>query len=107
MNISDLSGVYPWKDFVQLIPYFYKNSTPRQLLSYFAKLKGYPRKKIRSRVEEVVKMIDMYEWIDKKLGTFSKGMRQKIGILSAIVHDPEVVADIMRADRDNIFFWSF
>ncbi|MHA1205499.1 MAG: AAA family ATPase, partial [Candidatus Heimdallarchaeaceae archaeon] len=63
----------------------------RQVLSYFAELKGYPKKLINSRVEEVVEIIGMSDWIDKKLGTFSKGMRQKIGIVSAIVHDPEVV----------------
>ncbi|MHA1417114.1 MAG: ABC transporter ATP-binding protein [Candidatus Heimdallarchaeaceae archaeon] len=72
-------------------PAFYKHMTPRQVLSYFAELKGYPKKLINSRVEEVVEIIGMSDWIDKKLGTFSKGMRQKIGIVSAIVHDPEVV----------------
>jgi len=36
-------------------------------------------------------MIGMLEWKDKKIGTFSKGMRQKIGIVSAIVHDPDII----------------
>ena len=72
-------------------PAFYKHMTPRQILSYFAELKGYPKQKISSRVEEVVEMMRLSEWIDKKLGTFSKGMRQKIGIVSAIVHDPAII----------------
>ena len=72
-------------------PYFYKNSTPRQILTYFAKLKGYPRNKIHDRVVKVIRMVDMEEWIDKKLGTFSKGMRQKIGVVSAFVHDPDII----------------
>ncbi|WP_371804992.1 ABC transporter ATP-binding protein [Candidatus Lokiarchaeum ossiferum] len=72
-------------------PYFYKNSTPRQILTYFAKLKGYPRNLIHDRVVKVIKMVDMEEWIDKKLGTFSKGMRQKIGVVSAFVHDPDII----------------
>ena len=72
-------------------PAFYNTITPRQLLTYFAKLKGYPRNKIAQRVVEVVSMVQMEEWIDKKIGTFSKGMKEKIGIISALVHDPEVI----------------
>ena len=72
-------------------PAFYKTSTPRQILTYFAKLKGYPRPEIKSRVESIVAMIGLRKWIDEKIGTFSKGMKQKIGIISAIVHDPDIV----------------
>jgi len=73
------------------IPAFYGDMTPRQILSYFAKLKGYPRKKIKNRVVECVELFGLNEWIDIKIKKFSKGMRQKIGICSAIVHDPEVI----------------
>ncbi len=72
-------------------PAFYDNVTPRQILSYFAELRGYPKKQTRTRVEHVVAMMGLSEWIDKKISTFSKGMRQKIGILSTIVHDPQIV----------------
>ncbi len=72
-------------------PEFYKDRTPRQLLTLFAKLKGYPRDKIEDRVEEIIHMVGLSQWIDQKLGTFSKGMRQKIGILSALVHDPVIL----------------
>ncbi|WP_457558507.1 ATP-binding cassette domain-containing protein [Candidatus Harpocratesius sp.] len=72
-------------------PRFYKNSTPRQILTYFAKLKGYPRQQIKSRVEQIVSMMGLNKWIDEKLHKFSKGMRQKVGILSAIVHDPDIL----------------
>lgn len=72
-------------------PTFYNNVTPRQLLTLFARLKGYSRDKIPKRVEEVVAMVKMTEWIDKKIGIFSKGMKEKIGIVSALVHDPEII----------------
>ncbi|MHA1795163.1 MAG: AAA family ATPase, partial [Promethearchaeota archaeon] len=39
----------------------------------------------------IVMKMGLFKWIDEKLGKFSKGMQQKIGILSAIVHDPEVI----------------
>ena len=72
-------------------PAFYNNVTPRQLLTLFARLKGYPREKIAKRVEDVVAMVKMTEWIDKELGIFSKGMKERIGIVSALVHDPEII----------------
>jgi len=73
------------------IPAFYGKVTPKEILKYFAKLKGYPRHKLDERIDTILKMVGMSEWKDKKIGTFSKGMRQKIGILSAIVHDPDIV----------------
>ena len=72
-------------------PAFYDNVTPRQILSYFAGLRGYPRNLRPKRVEDVVAMMGLSDWIDKKISTFSKGMRQKVGILSTIVHDPQIV----------------
>ncbi|MBD3228411.1 MAG: ATP-binding cassette domain-containing protein [Candidatus Lokiarchaeota archaeon] len=72
-------------------PAFYKGVSPRLILSYFAKLKGVPRNKVKKRVEDVVSLVGLDDWINKKFKTFSKGMRQKIGIVSAIVHDPEIV----------------
>jgi len=72
-------------------PVFYDNITPEMILSYFAKLKGYPRNKVKEHVKEVVRMVGLENWIDKKFKTFSKGMRQKIGILASIIHDPDVI----------------
>ncbi len=73
------------------IPSFYEKVTPKEILTYFAKLKGYPRKLISERVDKTLNMMEMLEWKDKYIGTFSKGMKQKIGIMSAIIHDPNIV----------------
>ncbi|MFX1377114.1 MAG: ABC transporter ATP-binding protein [Promethearchaeota archaeon] len=72
-------------------PAFYGDLSPRTILTYFAKLKGYPKEKINQRIEEVLKFFHLEEWIDKKIKTFSKGMRQKIGVASAIIHDPDII----------------
>lgn len=73
------------------IPYFYQDSTAEQILTYFAKLKDYPRDKIPARVDKVLELVDMTRWKKEKIKTYSKGMTQKIGIASAIVHDPKFV----------------
>jgi ABC-2 type transport system ATP-binding protein len=70
-------------------PTFYEHMTPKQILTYFATLKGYPRKKIPARIDEVLDMVGLSGWVNKKVGTFSKGMKQKLGIASALVHDPD------------------
>ena len=72
-------------------PAFYGDLSPRTILTYFAKLKGYPKEKINQRIEEVLKFFHLEAWIDKKIKTFSKGMRQKIGVASAITHDPDII----------------
>ncbi len=73
------------------VPEFYRDLSPRVLLSYFAKLRGYPRSKIADRVEAMVSLVGMKDWIDEPIKNFSKGMIQKIGIVQAIVHDPDII----------------
>ncbi len=70
-------------------PTFYDHMTPKQILTYFATLKGYPRKKIPKRIEELMALVDLSDWIDKKIGTFSKGMKQRLGLVSSMIHDPD------------------
>ncbi|MHA1552152.1 MAG: ABC transporter ATP-binding protein [Candidatus Heimdallarchaeaceae archaeon] len=72
-------------------PTFYDHMTPKQILTYFATLKGYPRKKIPKRIEELMALVDLSDWIDKKTGTFSKGMKQRLGLVSAMIHDPDIL----------------
>ncbi len=72
-------------------PVFYNKMTPQDILKFFAKLRGYPRKQINERIDTVLKMVGMLDWKKKKLGTFSKGMIQKIGVASAVIHDPDIL----------------
>ncbi len=68
---------------------FYDSLTAYENLEYLAKLSGIknPKEKIR----EVLVFLEFTGIEDKKLGEFSKGMRQRIGIAQAILHDPEVL----------------
>jgi ABC-2 type transport system ATP-binding protein len=68
---------------------FYDNLTAFENLDYLAKLSGIhdPKKKIA----EVLEFLEFTDIENKKLGEFSKGMRQRIGIAQAILHSPEVL----------------
>jgi ABC-2 type transport system ATP-binding protein len=71
-------------------PAFY-NMTTNQLLRYFAKLQNYPKNKIDQRIDELLERFKLSEWKYKPVKTFSKGMTQKVGIIQALIHDPEII----------------
>lgn len=72
------------------IPNFY-NMTAYQLLKYFAKIQKYPKEKREQRIDELLKLFKLEEWKHERVKNFSKGMTQKLGIIQAILHDPEII----------------
>lgn len=68
---------------------FYDNLTAFENLEYFAKLSGI--KNPKEKIAEVLEFIEFTGIENKKLGEFSKGMRQRIGIAQAIMHEPKVL----------------
>lgn len=72
------------------IPVFY-NSTPYVLLKHYAKLHNYPNEKIDQRIDKLLSFFNLDNWKKKRIKNFSKGMRQKLGFIQAIIHDPEII----------------
>ncbi len=72
-------------------PEIYPSLTPRQALEMVADLRGMPSGEVRGRIDEVLSEVKMEDWVDKRVGKFSKGMKQRINIAAALVHDPDVV----------------
>ena len=64
---------------------------PREALGMVAELRGVPHSERKKRIEDVVEEVRMSEWIDKRVGKFSKGMKQRVCVASALLHDPGVV----------------
>ncbi len=72
-------------------PEIYPSLTPNQALGMVADLRGVPADERKGRIAEVLAEVKMEDWADKRFGKFSKGMKQRINIAAALVHDPEVV----------------
>lgn len=72
-------------------PEIYPSLTPREALSMVADLRGIPRNEQSGRIKEVVTEVKMDEWLDKKVGKFSKGMKQRINIAAALLSDPDII----------------
>ncbi len=68
---------------------FYNDLTAYENLAYFARLSGVEN--VDERIDEVLGFLDFRGVEHKKLKSFSKGMRQRIGVAQAILHEPEVL----------------
>jgi len=73
------------------MPEIYPSLTPREALTMIAEIRGVPKAERKRRVEDAVSEVRMNEWIDKRVGKFSKGMKQRICVASAILSDPSIV----------------
>jgi len=89
-DLSKISRTLSNMGFLIDIPAFY-NMTAYDLLKYFAKLQNYPRDKIESRIDELLEKFDLSEWKHANVNNFSKGMTQKLGLIQALIHDPEII----------------
>ncbi|MFA9397338.1 MAG: ATP-binding cassette domain-containing protein [Clostridiaceae bacterium] len=69
----------------------YDRLTARENIEYFAKLNGLDAKETNSSIEYLVKMLSMEDFIDKRVGKFSRGMKQKVAIARSIVHNPKIM----------------
>jgi len=72
-------------------PEIYPALTPREGLSMIAEIRGVPKAERNKRIEESLQEVHMEEWIDKRMGKFSKGMKQRVCVASALLSDPTVV----------------
>ena len=72
-------------------PRFYKNFTAQEFLLYMSAMKGLKSKAALQRVKELLEQVNLTEHKNKKIGAFSGGMRQRLGIAQAILNDPEIL----------------
>jgi ABC-2 type transport system ATP-binding protein len=69
----------------------YPEFTGRQFLRYLAAMKGLPTSLARRRVDEVLELVHLEPAADRRLTTYSGGMKQRLGIAQALLNDPELL----------------
>lgn len=77
--------------FLPEAPYFHRFLSGRELVRYCAHLSGVAGVQVDSAVDQALAAVDMTEAGGRPVGTYSKGMLQRIGLAQAIVHDPELI----------------
>ena len=72
-------------------PYLYEKLTGRELLHFVADLYRRDWRECEPRAVELLRYFDLGDWIDARIENLSHGMKQKLVIVSALVHDPSVL----------------
>ncbi|MDO4649530.1 MAG: ABC transporter ATP-binding protein [Eubacteriales bacterium] len=70
---------------------FYSDMTGRENLRFTGRLNGLSEEEIDERVDRLLERVGMQEAADKKTGTYSRGMRQRLGIADVLMKDPEII----------------
>jgi ABC-2 type transport system ATP-binding protein len=65
--------------------------TGREFLTMLARLAGVPAGNVRSRVDELLERFELTAAAGRRLGGYSKGMRQKLKLAQAMAHDPDIL----------------
>ena len=72
-------------------PSLYVGLTVREFLSFVGKIRAVPDEVLKGRIEEALKTFSLVEKKDSLVGTLSKGMKQKVALIAAGLHDPKVL----------------
>jgi ABC-2 type transport system ATP-binding protein len=72
-------------------PYLYEKLTGRELLQFVANLYGREWSECEARALEMLEYFDIAEWVDARIENLSHGMKQKLVIVAALVHDPRLL----------------
>jgi len=72
-------------------PEIYPSLTPNEALEMVADLRGVPASQRADRIRTVLGEVKMSDWANQKVGRMSKGMKQRINIAAALVHDPQLL----------------
>lgn len=70
-------------------PYFYPHVTGREFLHYTGRLSGVSVRELKIRIKQYAELLKLDFALDRKISGYSKGMLQRLGFISAVVHNPQ------------------
>jgi ABC-2 type transport system ATP-binding protein len=85
MRLREKTGLLPD------VPAFYNWMSGREFLHYVGKLHRIPPREIGSRTEELLEMVELRTAAGRRIGGYSRGMRQRLGIAQALINRPSVL----------------
>ncbi len=91
-DIRKLGAVY--RDVIGYMPQqqvLYDTFTGEEFLWYMGALKGIPRKELRSRIKELLLMVNLFDQRNIRISHYSGGMKQRILIAQALLNDPKIL----------------
>jgi len=72
-------------------PEIYPALTPKEAMTMLCEIRGVPPEERNKRIDEALGKVKMQEWEKKKVGSFSKGMKQRVNVASTLLSDPDVI----------------
>lgn len=91
-NIRDKSSDYLKNlGYLPQNPRFYKNYTAEEFLRYMAALKGMENNRLSEKITEILDFVNLADEAKTKIGNFSGGMIQRIGIAQALINNPKIL----------------
>ncbi len=69
----------------------YQRFSGKENLQYFGHLYGLSGEQLQRRIDELADLLDMGDFIEKRAGKYSTGMKQKLAIARAVIHDPQII----------------
>lgn len=70
---------------------FYPDFTAREFMLYMAAVKGLDKRVAKSRTQDLLHMVNLYDVADKKIKSYSGGMKQRLGIAQAEINNPSIL----------------
>ena len=72
-------------------PEIYPALTPKEAFLMLCEIRGVPPEERNKRIDDALASVKMQEWTNKKVGSFSKGMKQRVNVASTLLSDPQVI----------------
>jgi ABC-2 type transport system ATP-binding protein len=95
LNEKDITVMdHEYRDLIGYLPQhvgLYKSFTAEKFLKYIGSLKGLPKEALNEKVPEVLSLVGLSTSSNTKLGEFSGGMKQRIGIAQALLNNPKIL----------------
>ncbi len=89
-DVTDRNAVTPHIGYLPEEPPIYDELTGREQLEYAAGLRDLSGEAATERIESLLERFDLLTDADRRIDAYSKGMRQKVGVIQAVLHEPAV-----------------